>query len=331
MSQTFANFINLETRVTIFFRVAAASVSTQFAAPLVSAALMTWTPWIPMVIGALIMTLPILIAFFLPETLDYKESCEDETTSPSSASLYADTDTKLSTWQTILDNTRDSTAFLISDARILLLMPAFFLHLLFVNRDTLLQYISTRYAVSLSKATVLISIRSGLIMLLCLLILPAANHFFRKRLGFGPKRSDLLLSRASAVAMALGFFFIALAPSIPLLVTALAVNTFGFGLTLFLRSLLTSLVESHHVARLNTAVGVFDTVGLMIGSPLLAYLFEKGVELGRMWVGLPFLVCAGASALVGIILGGISFGRHEVGEGGVSTQGRSNDADDDHA
>lgn len=194
--------------------------------------------------------------------------------------------------------------------------------MLLLNRDTLLQYISTRYAISIARATVLISIRSGLIMLLCLIILPAVNHLFRTHLGFGPKRSDLLLSRASAVAMALGFFFIALAPSIPLLVAAMVVQTFGWGLTLFLRSLLTSLVEFHHIARLNTLVSVFDTIGLMIGSPLLALLFQKGVELGGMWIGLPFIVCAGVVAVIAVILGGIGVGRHEVGEGGDDSDDR---------
>jgi hypothetical protein len=318
-------------RVTIFFRVAAASVSAQFVAPLISAALMTWTPWIPMVTGALIMVLSIFTAYFLPETLKYNKSPQDETNSPlSSASSYVEADKELSTWQKVLDGALDSTAFLISDVRILLIMPAFFLHMLFINRDTLLQYISTRYAVSLSRATVLISIRSGLVMLLCLIILPAVNHLFRKRLGFGPRRSDLLLSRASTIAMAVGFLLIAFAPSIPLLITAMVVQTFGWGLTLFLRSLMTSLVESHHVARLNTAVGVFDTVGLMVGSPLLAFLFEKGVEVGGLWLGLPFLVCAGAVAVIGVILGGISVGRDEVGEGGDIMRQQVHDTDDDH-
>lgn len=85
----------------------------------------------------------------------------------------------------------------------------------------------------------------------------------------------------------------------------MVVNTLGWGLILFLRSLLTSLVEGHHVARVNTAASMFDTVGLMVLSPGLAWMFEKGVEKGEFWMGLPFLACAGAVAVVAIVLGGI--------------------------
>lgn len=119
--------------------------------------------------------------------------------------------------------------------------------------------------------------------------------------------------------MAAGFLLIALAPSIPLLVAAMVVNTFGWGLILFLRSLMTSLVEPHHVARLNTFVGIFDTAGLIVGSPGLAWLFEKGVDLGGMWIGLPFLVCAGVVGLVGVLLAGIALG--DDGDRNVSANG----------
>jgi hypothetical protein len=316
---------NPKPRVTVFFRVSAASVTTQFLAPLLSAALMTRSPWIPMKVGVIIMGMSVLVAFFLPETLNYSVLPEEEMDSSLSSTPRSNSDNQLSLWRTILDNVKDSTAFLSTDIRILLILPAFLTHLLFVNRDILLQYISTRYALSLSQATVLISIRSGLVMLLCLIILPAVNHLFRKCLNFSPQRSDLILSRASLIALALGFFFIALAPSVPLLVTAMVINTFGFGLTLFLRSLLTSLVEAHHVARLNTFIAVFDTTGLMFGSPLLAYLFEKGIELGGLWLGLPFLVCAGVLALIGIILSAISIGRDEIGKGGLERASVVND------
>jgi hypothetical protein len=289
---------------------------------------MSRSPWIPMILGIMIQFISVLTAFFLPETLNYNVSPDEEADSDFSSVSSINPDKSLSTWQTIIESAKDSTAFLTTDSRILLIVPAFLIHMLFVNRDILLQYISTRYALSLSRATVLISVRSGLIMLLCLIILPAVNHLFRKRLNFGPKRSDLLLSRVSVIALALGFFFIALAPSISLLIAAMVVNTFGFGLTLFLRSLLTSLVEAHHVARLNTFIGVIDTTGLMIGSPLLAYSFEKGIELGGLWLGLPFLVCTGVLAVIGVILAGISVGRDEAGEGGDV---RASVANYDHA
>lgn len=113
--------------------------------------------------------------------------------------------------------------------------------------------------------------------------------------------------------MALGFLLIALAPTIPFLLLAMAMNSLGWGLTLFLRSLMTSLVEEHHIARLNTLVGVVDTMGFMIGSPFLAWAFGKGLELGGWQTGLPFLICAGSLGVVVIFLAGIRIRRDEDG------------------
>jgi len=51
---------------------------------------------------------------------------------------------------------------------------------------------------------------------------------------------------------------------------------------------MTSLVHKDEVARLNSIIGVFDTAGQMLGSPMLASLFWKGVKLQGFWFGLPF-------------------------------------------
>lgn len=120
------------------------------------------------------------------------------------------------------------------------------------------------------------------------------------------RRSDLYLSRLCVVAMAAGFLFMALSTSLPLLILAMAVNTLGFGLHLYLRNLATSLVEPHHVARLMTSVSWIDTSGLMVASPLLAWLFERGVEMRGIWMGLPFLFTAGIFGVIAILLGMMS-------------------------
>ncbi|KAF2431969.1 MFS general substrate transporter [Tothia fuscella] len=302
----------VDSLVAAFFKVSAASITTGFLAPLLSAWLMRYNPWIPMLLGLGIQIIPIILILFIPETMGYNNPPLDpaEETSSSDSSIHSSKECPI--LSKLLHQIKQSTAFLTADSRILLILPAFLIHMLFLSWDILLQYISTRYHITLSAATVLVAIRAGLIMLLCLFLLPLANNLFRTKWHIQPKHSDLLLSRFSAIAMAIGFLFIALAPSIPFLIAAMVVNTLGWGLMLFLRSLLTSLVEGHHVARLNTFVGMVDTVGLMVGSPALAWLFERGVEEGGMWIGLPFLACAGIVAVIAVVLGGIGV-REEVG------------------
>jgi hypothetical protein len=265
---------------------------------------MTWSPWLPMLLGLGIMAIPLVFAFCLPETRNYN-TVAPESDSGIASSASSMTSKPSPPFRRLQRSIGSSLSFLASDTRIILILPAFFLHMLILNRDTLLQYISTRFGIPISSATVLISIRSGLILFALLLFLPAMSYLFRHRFHLSSQKSDLALAQGSTIIMALGFLLIALAPTVPLLMFAMALNSLGWGLTLFLRSLMTSLVEEHHIARLNTLVGVVDTMGFMIGSPFLAWAFGEGLALGGWRTGLPFLICAGALGVVAIFLASI--------------------------
>lgn len=254
-----------------------------------------------MFLGLALQLVPLCLYHRLPETLDYNIP-PFTPSSPLSSPDSSIHSVKQTRTQRLLEALQESYTFMMADKRLLLMFPAFFIHLILVQRDVLMQYISVRYQISLARTTVLISIRSGLILVLNLVLWPVLIWLFRTKWRFHPQKADLILSRSSVLIMSIGFLFIALAPTLPLVVVAMIFNTFGWGLTLFLRSLMTSLVESHHIARLNSFLGIFDTTGLMVGSPLLALAFEKGVEMGGWWVGLPFFGCAAVTGLIGFFL-----------------------------
>lgn len=306
---------------------------TQVIGPGLSALLMKRNPWIPMLLGLGLQSLVILMVLALPETKDYHTpSPQPEPAGDSPEPLSptpSTTSTKSTHLQRMVRAGKDSITFLASDKRILLIIPGFCLHLLLSNRDILLQYISARYAKTLSYATYLISIRSVFMLVFLLLLFPTISNLLRTTYAFHPQRSDLLLSRISSIVMALGFFFIALAPSIPLLIGAMVVNTLGGGTHLFLRSLATSLVEPHHVARLNTFVSWFDLVGIMLGSPIMAWLFEVGVDKGAAWIGLPFLFCSACMALIAIMLSMISLGHEQLSDTNVGMVGEDGDEEEE--
>lgn len=291
----------MTSRVQVFFFISAASMSTQFVGPFISAILMMTNPWIPMFLGLALHFVPLLLYHRLPETLDYntKPSVRPSALSSPGSSIHP---AKRTRTERILDALQESYTFVVSDRRLLLMFPAFFIQLILMSRDVLMQYISVRYHVSLAKATVLISTRSGLILVLNLVLWPLLTWLLRTKWRLHPQKADLLLSHFSVLIMSIGFLFIALAPTLPLVVAAMMFNTLGWGLTLFLRSLMTSLVEGHHVARLNSFLGIFDTTGLMVGSPLLALAFEKGVEMRGLWIGLPYFGCAAVTGLIGVFL-----------------------------
>lgn len=266
-------------------------------------------PWLPMLLGLGSTVIPVLIITQLPETLGYmanKTQSNLSTASSSDNSKDAPT-----SWKSVPYYIQSSMSFLIHDYRVLLVLSGYLFHTLLLNRDVLLQYISTHHRTSLARAAALISIRSGLIVLLCLFILPAAKVYFGRKMG--SERADLSLARASAMCMALSFLAIGLAPNYFILIPALVFNSCGWGLYVFLRSLGTSLVDADHVALLNSFIGVIDTIGHMFGSPLLALLFRRGLELGGFWTGLPIYFCAGAVASTALVLFAIRIQRLELG------------------
>lgn len=78
------------------------------------------------------------------------------------------------------------------------------------------------------------------------------------------------------------------------------IYTCGSGYIPALRSFLTSLVPSDEMALLFTMIGVFESVGALVGSPLLALAFSTGIRRGGIMTGLPFFCAAiiyGVSAL----------------------------------
>lgn len=269
----------------------------------------------PMLLGLAIELASIITLLFIRETLGYNSQPDPQSLTtgtsghdsvPTSPDItrFPDPVSSKQLRHNFLSRARTSLSFLTSDLRIPAIITTFGVHMLLLNRDVLLQYISTRYKTSLAYATALVSIRSGLVVVLGVIVLPAISLSHRDRLG--RQRFDLVLARISAVLLAIGLLGIGLAPSLPVAIAGLVINSFGWGIFSVIRSLATSFVESHHVARLNSFIGVLDTVGLMIGSPLLAVLFAKGIELGGLLFGLPFLVLTAVVGIIVLILAAVS-------------------------
>jgi MFS-type transporter involved in bile tolerance (Atg22 family) len=81
---------------------------------------------------------------------------------------------------------------------------------------------------------------------------------------------------------------------------AVAISAFGSGFTAGLRSFLTSLVPPNEVALLYTLLAIFSSIGSLIGVPLLALTFSKGIEMGGFARGFPFFFTAVVYVLSGI-------------------------------
>ncbi|KAI0878294.1 major facilitator superfamily domain-containing protein [Hypoxylon argillaceum] len=285
-------------RASVFFKVMAVNCTTQVIGPLLSASLMVWNPWTPMILGLVVEFASVVTVFFLPETLQHSRRGLLAIDSTPNISTHSQCQPPF--LRRLSHAFQRSLSLLVSDMRVLSIVGLFILRVLFLNREVMLQYISTRYSIPLAQAAAVIAIRSGIVFVVCAAILPVMGNYFGSRLG--ARRSDIVLSQISAAVIALGFLGMGFATNLPIHISALILNALGWGLFSFLRNFLVSIVEPGQVAQLNSFISMFEVIGLMIGSPLLVALFTSGLELGGVWLGLPFFASAGALMILVLVL-----------------------------
>lgn len=75
-------------------------------------------------------------------------------------------------------------------------------------------------------------------------------------------------------------------------------NTLGSGYAPVMRSLVTSLAQSHQsskasdIGRLYALIGVMEGLGSLVAGPAMAWAFNLGMGWGRAWLGLPYGLAA---------------------------------------
>jgi hypothetical protein len=163
----------------------------------------------------------------------------------------------------------------------------------------LLQYISKRYNWTMARATYIFSTQAGASMVVLLVILPVASSFMLKKLKWTAARKDILIFRVGLTLLAVGLIISGIAPSVPVLVVGIVVQTLGSGNGAASRALLTSYVQPNEVARLYTSLGIIETLGVMVAGPVVAGLYNVGLRAvedgkGALLLGLPWF-CVGCA------------------------------------
>lgn len=113
---------------------------------------------------------------------------------------------------------------------------------------------------------------------------------------------DLRVSRMSVVLLILGSLALGFSSTVPEVLAALLVFTFGSGFCQATQSFITSLVEPDQVARLYTIIAAVDGVGLMLGAALLNQTLQLAIRAGGITMGLPFLVVASLYTVTGLAI-----------------------------
>lgn len=148
----------------------------------------------------------------------------------------------------------------------------------------------------LAQATYIVSIENFFALGVLMIVLPTTAWALDRR-GRSPLQRDLFLARASAVFAFFGTILIAFAPVGWLCVLALIIYSFATGFSPLFRSILSIIVEPHTIGALNTVIATIESVVGLISAPTLAWLLNRGMDIGGVWIGLPFMFTAFLTAL----------------------------------
>lgn len=269
--------------------------------PAISSAFMeTFSPWVPTFISFFVNLAALIPLFFVPETLlPSKQDSNSEQDHPESGEGPEPHSFR---WYLSQSLNLGSSIALMKSPSIILVLATFLTAApeALGTSQFLAQYISKRFDWPLAKTGYLLTLRGVIHMGVLLFTLPLLSKILLRYQR--PPAKDLMLARGSVAIAAVGAFFMA-APQIGLVVAGLAVHSLGSGLAPLCRSLATSYVTPQDTSKLNTVIGIVETTGSLFAGPALAWLFETGMKLGGMSLGLPYygLAASFALCLVGLI------------------------------
>jgi MFS family permease len=287
---------------------ACASLVAELIAPTVASSLMMKSPWIPILIGAGILVCGTFLITLIPETTHLRaHGTESEAVTPDSVSersIKLDDSTFLAA---AMSHLQDIWRRLVGSLFVLRSFPVIILLMTFVvnpfgaqSVSLCIRYVSVRFLWSLSQAGYLLSIRALINIFVMLGLIPGLSHYLTRKLGLSSKDKDLLLSKFSVIFLVFGAFLIAASPTVGFTIIGLMIWTLGTGFVSLTRSLITTLVDEHHVGRLYAAVSIVETLGALSAGPLLATLYNLGLHWKGPWVGLPFFLLSLVSLIAGV-------------------------------
>lgn len=300
-----ADVVPVAERTSVFYRIYAMNLLISVAINPVAGWLLSIDPWLATWVGCGVLAVGILSSALIPETLKLRQEADkkrrgDQGTS--SAPIVGEPEEQpmkmlgvkelaRRAWFSTKDDVSHVWRFIFASKTVVLLLlaygPFYLIRLAFVL--DILQYMTRRFNWEWSTATYVNTISSLTAVFTLLVVLPISSAILTKRFGFGPLSRDLFLARASIVVFIMGSILTALADVPWLFICSMVISYLGWGFTTLCRALLNAVVEPHTIATLNTTMSTMETLMGFIGSPVMGWLLSRGMELGGMWMGLPYI------------------------------------------
>jgi hypothetical protein len=297
-------------RASAFFVMSFGFLFGSLLGPTIASRLMeTGSPWTPLVIAYTLIPFGVSLMVFIPETLQSKRDADEDASQGEHTSA--------STIKTQLKEalTHSTKYFsMLKLASVVLILITYLIHfpIIVARGQFFVQYFSKRFGWKLSQTGYFLSLRGFISIFVLLVALPGLSTLLLSPsfpFRWTASRKDLTLARLSLFSITIGSVLLA-GPNVPMVVSGIVVTTLGDGLSPLCRSLATSFVDSRHTSSLYVLIGISETVGLMFAGPTLAWLFEIGMSLNGLWLGMPYIWLASISALVAV---GLCFVRLPTG------------------
>lgn len=293
--------------------------------PALASASMSLLLWLPFLMGITLLVLAVPTVSLLPdhpepETASLSRQATEEQSRPLiSSPLLKAQDADTSAFTAIGKRYETLRAMLASHTRnLLLLFISFFLTSLASSDTKLLpQYISKRYHWTFASAGYLLSGKAVMNFILLTVVIPSLlrNRHSLDNAQSSPGQTDRANIRYALICLAVsivGAFSIGLAADIWVLVPALLVYALGSALPVFTLSLLKSPAiqpergielqgkdtETHMFA----LVMMVKTLGSLVGAPLMAILWVRGISLGGAALGVPYFTSSACYVLAVVVI-----------------------------
>ncbi|KAJ4032297.1 hypothetical protein NW758_011974 [Fusarium oxysporum] len=178
-------------------------------------------------------------------------------------------------------------------------------------------YSLARYSLSYARGKILLSLFQGAQGLLVLVLLPLLTRLIAKPRGWTDWARDRRYVISSISLISFGLLVIGFAPALAIEASGLIFVALGSCTTGLFMSLLGGVVRPNEISTVYSAALTLSMVSRSVVAPVMSVLLVKGMELGRVWMGLPFVLMAAMMTAVTAASGFISPGkvdRESVGQ-----------------
>ncbi|EWY84716.1 hypothetical protein FOYG_12125 [Fusarium oxysporum NRRL 32931] len=194
-------------------------------------------------------------------------------------------------------------------------------------------YSKARYSLSYARGKILLSLFQGAQGLLVFILLPLLTRLIAKPRGWTDWARDRRYVISSISLTSFGLLVIGFAPALAIEASGLIFVAIGSCTTGLLMSLLGGVVRPNEISTVYSAALTLSMVSRSVVAPVMSALLVKGMELGRVWIGLPFVLMEAMMTAVTAASGFISPGkvdRESVGQKqGFEKKADDVDVDDD--